>query len=385
MDNALYRSPITNPRHVLDIATGTGIWAIQFAKLHPEATVVGTDLSLIQPGLDSAPPNVSFVREDSEKDEWVFAAPFDFVYLRFVLSCFDDHRAVMRKAFDAMRPGGWIELLDPTFELLCTDGTTEGTGIKRWADLILQSGPVVGRDFLVAKNYKRWLLEIGFVDVVEEVLPCPSEISPPRHFARLPTYRYHREHRGLTFCVTIVNHWPSDPKFRDVGRWEMLNAEKGVRGVAVSDHSPCLPPTFHSHHPRHTICLANHSPQSKAPRPSFYPTFEHSSHCLAYLLTENCHSGSCSGASDWSHRRLRTSSRRQKRTSGTPPFTDSFPCEYSTCTTEPLVRVVDRSFSIDTLCMVASRALRRTSMVSQANNYFFWNRSLEVCIKSRAL
>lgn len=177
MDNALHRAPVAQPRHVLDIATGTGIWAIQFARRHPASTVVGTDLSLIQPGPGSAPPNVSFVKEDTEKDEWVFAQPFDFVYLRFVVSCFDDHRAVMRKAFDGMRPGGWIELLDPTFELLCTDGTTDGTGIKRWADLILQSGPVVGRDFTVAKNYKQWLLEIGFVDVVEEVFPCPSEWS----------------------------------------------------------------------------------------------------------------------------------------------------------------------------------------------------------------
>lgn len=178
MDNALYRSPIDRPRNVLDIATGTGIWAIQFAELHPESAVVGTDLSLIQPRGSVLPPNVSFVKEDSERDEWVFAQAFDFVYLRFVLSCFDDHRTVMRKALDGMRPGGWIELLDPTFELLCTDGTTEGTGIKRWSDLILQSGPVVGRDFLVAKNYKQWLLDVGFVDVVEEVLPCPSESFP---------------------------------------------------------------------------------------------------------------------------------------------------------------------------------------------------------------
>lgn len=40
--------------------------------------------------------------------------------------------------------------------------------------------------------------------------------------------------------MTVVNPWPIDPKFKDVGRWEMMNAEKGVRGVAVSDLTSML-------------------------------------------------------------------------------------------------------------------------------------------------
>ncbi|KAF7549454.1 hypothetical protein G7046_g8345 [Stylonectria norvegica] len=50
LDNKLYLAPIPeNPRHVLDVATGTGIWANEFADQHPEAHVLGTDLSPIQP------------------------------------------------------------------------------------------------------------------------------------------------------------------------------------------------------------------------------------------------------------------------------------------------------------------------------------------------
>lgn len=65
MDNKLHLAPLTNPQNVLDIATGTGIWAIEFGKLvlfakiffssfiiaqqYPTATVLGTDLSPIQP------------------------------------------------------------------------------------------------------------------------------------------------------------------------------------------------------------------------------------------------------------------------------------------------------------------------------------------------
>jgi methylase of polypeptide subunit release factors len=35
--------------NVLDFATGTGMWAIDFADKYPAASVIGTDLSPIQP------------------------------------------------------------------------------------------------------------------------------------------------------------------------------------------------------------------------------------------------------------------------------------------------------------------------------------------------
>lgn len=34
---------------MLDIGTGTGLWAIEMADLFPNATVIGTDLSPVQP------------------------------------------------------------------------------------------------------------------------------------------------------------------------------------------------------------------------------------------------------------------------------------------------------------------------------------------------
>lgn len=50
-DGKLAFSPLDQiPLHnILDLATGTGQWAIEFADAHPEAVVVGTDLSPIQP------------------------------------------------------------------------------------------------------------------------------------------------------------------------------------------------------------------------------------------------------------------------------------------------------------------------------------------------
>ncbi|KAH9208970.1 hypothetical protein DL95DRAFT_467186 [Leptodontidium sp. 2 PMI_412] len=42
MDNKLHLAPIDNLQYVLDIATGTGIWAIEFAQLYPSSTVLST-------------------------------------------------------------------------------------------------------------------------------------------------------------------------------------------------------------------------------------------------------------------------------------------------------------------------------------------------------
>mgnify|MGYP004502387967 CR=1 FL=1 len=42
-------APMENPQQILDIGTGTGIWAIDAGEQFPGATVTATDLSPIQP------------------------------------------------------------------------------------------------------------------------------------------------------------------------------------------------------------------------------------------------------------------------------------------------------------------------------------------------
>lgn len=51
LKNRLHLAPIDPDecRYVLDLGTGTGIWAIDFADAHRSAEVTGVDLSPIQP------------------------------------------------------------------------------------------------------------------------------------------------------------------------------------------------------------------------------------------------------------------------------------------------------------------------------------------------
>jgi len=82
---------------VLDLGTGTGIWAIDFADQYPSASVTGTDLSPTQPRW--VPPNVKFEIEDFN-DEWTFhPGSFDYIHLGCLLGCVDDCPKFYRQVY----------------------------------------------------------------------------------------------------------------------------------------------------------------------------------------------------------------------------------------------------------------------------------------------
>jgi hypothetical protein len=115
LENKLFLAPIDlNPQQVLDIGTGTGIWAMfrppqhfqpldfanassDFADEYPSATVIGTDLSPIQPTW--VPPNVKFEIDDAQS-EWTWSDNwFDFVHLRCLMGSIKDWPSLYSQAF----------------------------------------------------------------------------------------------------------------------------------------------------------------------------------------------------------------------------------------------------------------------------------------------
>lgn len=100
------------------------------AEEQPDAQVIGTDLSAIQPHLTIA--NCSFQRDDAEEEVWLFPTPnsrFDFIHLRFMVTCFDEPKKVMENAFKHLNPGGWIEFQDSTLPILDFYNGSEGENI----------------------------------------------------------------------------------------------------------------------------------------------------------------------------------------------------------------------------------------------------------------
>jgi SAM-dependent methyltransferase len=167
MNGALFAAPIpvTRLHNVLDIATGTGIWAIEFAQEHPGASVVGTDLSPIQPAY--IPTNCQFFIEDCE-DEWFFSQKFDLIHGRALLSCFSKPRKVMASIFSALAPNGYFELQDICFPCQSPDDTLEGTSLQQWQTLMVDGIRNLGKDFEKVKEYGNYMHDAGFVDIVEK-------------------------------------------------------------------------------------------------------------------------------------------------------------------------------------------------------------------------
>lgn len=62
LDGKHYLAPVNEPKKVLDLGCGTGIWAIEVADENPGARIVGTDLSAVQPAF--MPSNVEFQVEN---------------------------------------------------------------------------------------------------------------------------------------------------------------------------------------------------------------------------------------------------------------------------------------------------------------------------------
>ena len=116
LGDQLYEAPVKNPAKVLDVGTGTGIWAIDMAATFPEAEVIGFDISPTQPSW--VPPNCKFYIDDAQL-EWTFGeSSFDLVHIRALYGSISDWTELYRQAFRALHPGGYLENLEFTITLL---------------------------------------------------------------------------------------------------------------------------------------------------------------------------------------------------------------------------------------------------------------------------
>ncbi|KAL1995935.1 hypothetical protein VTN49DRAFT_801 [Thermomyces lanuginosus] len=198
----LYLAPIKNPQRVIDLATGTGIWAIDFADLHPSAEVIGCDLSPIQPTL--VPPNLKFLVDDIESD-WTYEKnPFDFIHARYLMVSIRDFGRLLKQCYRSVKPGGWVEFHDWDGYPDSVDGSHKGTGLERYCNEIYGAFEGAGYEVRPGPKLEQWFKDAGFVNIHVEKFVVPYGV------------------------------WPKDPHLKKLGAWNQAQGEAGFEAGALA-------------------------------------------------------------------------------------------------------------------------------------------------------
>ncbi|KAG6156589.1 hypothetical protein E4U51_008204 [Claviceps purpurea] len=201
LDDQLFLAPLEKDKihRVIDVGTGSGIWAIEFADRFPNTSVIGTDLSPCQP--QWVPPNLRFEIDDAGL-EWTWNADyFDFIHIRYIMGGIQDWKALLKDAYRCCAPGGWVQSVEMDVNYRSDDGTTDLEPVlASFGDLFREAGEILNRPFFVHDLQRQAFDEAGFVEkkVVRYKIP--------------------------------VGLWPKDPKLAEVGRFLKAALENDLQG-----------------------------------------------------------------------------------------------------------------------------------------------------------
>ncbi|QKX54523.1 uncharacterized protein TRUGW13939_01610 [Talaromyces rugulosus] len=196
-------APLDEPQNILDLGTGTGIWAIDVADTYPSARVIGNDLSPIQPRFVA--PNAEFVIEDFE-EEWLYSKnKFDFIHGRTLSGAVKDWPELFKKAHRHIKPGGWFEVQEaPIWCWSDDDSLKHDSPLLQFLAILEQASSIDGRSLNVCEQLKPWMIEAGFEDVHVKVHKIPW------------------------------GPWAKDPRLKEIGRYQYVNAIQSVDSYGLA-------------------------------------------------------------------------------------------------------------------------------------------------------
>jgi Methyltransferase domain len=187
----------------------------QGATYFPNATIIGTDLSPIQP--NEVPANVHFVIDDASEPDWEYQPHehFDYIFARCLLGSLGSYKMMIKNAFKYLNPGnGFLECHEWLLDLHCDDDSLASTRdypFRDWISYAHQSSATSldpPRPLRIAHKIAGWMREAGFVDVHEKVDMVP------------------------------INAWSRDAHLKNIGKWHMTNWLDGLGGFSYGLFGP---------------------------------------------------------------------------------------------------------------------------------------------------
>ncbi|KAJ5899083.1 hypothetical protein N7495_003827 [Penicillium taxi] len=201
LDGELYKAPIENPQKILDLGTGTGIWALDIAEQFPDAYVEGTDISPIQTVWPW--PNLKFICENFE-EEWLHDRDFDFIHARLIAGCVSDWPQLFRQAYDHLKPGGYFEIQESAVWAWSDDGTLPpDSPLIQYLSVLDLASQQTGRELNIYFKLKDWLIDAGFEDVTQHTYFLP------------------------------YGPWPKDPQLKEIGKYQALMVQDAVESYGL--------------------------------------------------------------------------------------------------------------------------------------------------------
>ncbi|KAF6804185.1 methyltransferase [Colletotrichum sojae] len=198
----LYTAPLEKDRvhSILDIGTGTGIWAMEMGDEFPNAQVFGIDLSPMQPGW--VPPNVKFEIDDVESP-WI-DRKYDFIYCRYMTGAIKDWPKLVQNIYDHLNPGGWVEFYDVDPDFYSPDGTyTEKHATHKWVTTLLDTMDSLGQTCRVGTKFEGWVKDAGFQNVQHQKYLVP------------------------------LGPWAKDPYYQEIGLMNLAQTLEGLDGFTM--------------------------------------------------------------------------------------------------------------------------------------------------------
>ncbi|KAJ5581715.1 hypothetical protein N7535_000335 [Penicillium sp. DV-2018c] len=224
-ENPLFRSPVKNPKHILDLGTGQGNWAIDVADMFPEATVRGVDL--FPPPVTWMPPNC-ILEVDNIAEDWTWNEKQDLIHMRIMIGAFDDDppphfpqpssslpsppqfhiihpiHSLTKNTNSNLRPGGWLEQLEASPYIECDDDSLPPDNILRtWGPALSDCGKRAGRPLETIDMMQDAFRKAGFVDIHEKEYKWP------------------------------IGPWARDQKYKEAGTVNFQHWMSGMEGWAM--------------------------------------------------------------------------------------------------------------------------------------------------------